>query len=139
MPAPVARLATSYADALPNWLRRLEAATARLEDIASSVVELPQAVPALQQSVVPPPSGASNLSTSAATSSATTPAAVRSPAPAPAPPPEPVPESIEEFDNFIEQSVQKYANISKGIGGLIAEQVWRGTSDLPPSTTRKYG
>lgn len=96
---------------------RLEAATSRLEDIAQSTFELPQAVPALQQttptagtpgSVLPPPAVALTAPTS-------TP-------PAPVAPPEPVPESIEEFDALISQSVEKWAKLSNAIGGLVAEQ-----------------
>jgi hypothetical protein len=97
-----------------NWLERLEAATARLEDIASSTVELPQSVPALKETLAIPQSEIS---------AAPTPAPVAPPPP----PPEPVPESIEEFDVFINSTVQKYATISKAIGGLLAEQVgWAG-------------
>jgi adenylyl cyclase-associated protein len=95
---------------------RLEAATSRLEDIAQSTFELPQAVPALQQTLPPAP-----------VSSAPTPAPPAPAPPAPAPPapvapPEPLPESIEEFDSFISQSVENWAKISNAIGGLVAEQ-----------------
>ncbi|KAK1755961.1 adenylyl cyclase-associated protein [Echria macrotheca] len=114
-------MATNNMHNFTTLIKRLEAATARLEDIASSVVELPQAVPALQQTAASAQS--ITPATSAATSAVPTPAAAPSPAPAaPAPPPEPVPESIEEFDNFIDQSVLKYAKLSSAIGGLIAEQ-----------------
>ncbi|KAH8894033.1 hypothetical protein GQ53DRAFT_744803 [Thozetella sp. PMI_491] len=107
-------MATNNMHNLTTLIKRLEAATARLEDIATSTVELPQAVPALQQTLASPHSGAS---------SASTPAAVPPPAPAaPKLPPEPLPESIEEFDAFIAGSVQKFAKISSAIGGLIAEQ-----------------
>ncbi|KAK0636881.1 adenylyl cyclase-associated protein [Bombardia bombarda] len=97
-----------------NLMRRLEAATLRLEDIATSTIELPQAVPALQQTLASPRSLASTLSTPA-------PASIGPPAPK-MPPQEPVPESIEEFDAFIEQTVVKYVKNSKAIGGPIAEQ-----------------
>ncbi|GKT50232.1 adenylyl cyclase-associated protein [Colletotrichum spaethianum] len=96
-----------------NLETRLEAATARLEDIATSTIELPQAVPSLNQSVPSPPT-ASNAS------------ALPPPPPqataAPQAPPEPVPESVEEFDQFIATSVDKYVTISKQLGGLIADQ-----------------
>ena len=113
------------ADTAADWIKRLEAATARLEDIASSTIELPQAVPALQETLASPQSGISAASTpAAAASSAQTPAPSPAPAPPapPAPPQEPVPESIEEFDAFINQSVRKYAKLSDDIGGVIAEQ-----------------
>lgn len=102
---------TSHAITKPR--SRLEAATSRLEDIASSTIELPQAVPTLQQTLATPKSG---------TPSAPTPAATPAPAAAPKMPAEPLPESVEEFDAFIETSVGKYAALSKKLGGLIAEQ-----------------
>ncbi|KAI6090186.1 adenylate cyclase associated N terminal-domain-containing protein [Hypoxylon rubiginosum] len=101
---------------LVTLIKRLEAATTRLEDIASSTIELPQAVPAL----------AATLATPSNHSSATSPTP-QHPAPtsAPAPkqaPQEPLPESVEEFDVFISQSVDKYVQASNKLGGLIAEQ-----------------
>ncbi|KAK3353476.1 adenylate cyclase associated N terminal-domain-containing protein [Lasiosphaeria hispida] len=109
-------MATNNMHNFTTLIKRLEAATARLEDIASSAIELPEAVPALKGAS--PQSALSGLSTPAAPS-ITTPA----PTPAPAPvPQEPVPESIEEFDAFINTSVQKWAKISSELGGLIAEQ-----------------
>lgn len=100
---------------LTDAVTRLEAATSRLEDIATSTIELPQAIPGLQQSVASP---------SASTPLTSTPAPTPAPAPpAPKPTPvEPLPESIEEFDAFINTSVGKFAKISKDLGGLIAEQ-----------------
>ncbi|KAI2613820.1 adenylate cyclase associated N terminal-domain-containing protein [Hypoxylon fragiforme] len=102
---------------LVTLIKRLEAATTRLEDIASSTIELPQAVPALTATVATPsdPSSSASLTPQHAGST---------PAP-PAPkhvPQEPLPESIEEFDVFINQSVDKYVKISNALGGLIAEQ-----------------
>ncbi|KAH9897219.1 adenylate cyclase associated N terminal-domain-containing protein [Xylariomycetidae sp. FL2044] len=103
---------------LVTLIKRLEAATTRLEDIASSTIELPQAVPALKQSTPTPPNNGS---------------AVQNPAPLPpvnsppvaAPkstPQEPLPESIEEFDAFINTTVDKYVKASNKLGGLISEQ-----------------
>jgi adenylyl cyclase-associated protein len=103
-------LPESCSDQVANWIKRLEAATARLEDIASSTVELPQGVPALKETLATPQSGIIATSTPA-------------PAAPPPPAPEPVPESIEEFDNFVNTTVQKYAKLSKSLGGLLAEQV----------------
>lgn len=98
---------------------RLEAATSRLEDIAQSAIELPQAVPALHQ-----PSSAAPESSASTAAPPPPPAAPAAPAAptATAPPPEPVPESIEEFDSLISQSVDKYAKLSDAIGGHVAEQ-----------------
>ncbi|KAI0117083.1 adenylate cyclase associated N terminal-domain-containing protein [Daldinia grandis] len=109
-------MAQNHIHNLVTLIKRLEAATTRLEDIASSTIELPQAVPALTATVATP--GPSN------TSSPTPRQAISAPAP-PAPvqvPQEPLPESIEEFDAFIDQSVDKYVKASNKLGGLIAEQ-----------------
>lgn len=105
-------------EGLLTIIHRLEAATARLEDIASSTVELPQAVPALTATAATPSSLTSPISHAAIP-----------PAPAPAhvikEVPEDLPESIEEFDNFISHSVEKYVAASNKLGGLIAEQASR--------------
>ncbi|KAK3318618.1 adenylate cyclase associated N terminal-domain-containing protein [Apodospora peruviana] len=103
---------------LTTLIKRLEAATSRLEDIASSTTELPQAIPALQQTLASPRSAASAASTPAPAAAPVAP----TPPPAPQTPLEPLPESVEEFDAFISQSVQKYVKNSKALGGLIAEQ-----------------
>ncbi|KAK0722140.1 putative adenylyl cyclase-associated protein [Lasiosphaeria miniovina] len=104
---------------LTTLIKRLEAATARLEDIASSTIELPQVVPALQQTLASPLSGASSVGSPAPTP---TPTLTPAPPPVPKAPEEPLPESIEEYDAFMSQSVEKYIKISKAIGGLVAEQ-----------------
>lgn len=57
--------------------------------------------------------------------SASTPALV-----APLPLPEELPASVEEFDEIISGEVAKYVKLSKGLGGLIEEQVCNGA--LPP-------
>lgn len=97
--------------------RRLEAATARLEDIASSTIELPQAVPSLTHTLASPTGDTPTP----------TPGAFPSPSPSPAPtvkaaPQEPLPESVEEFDSFIGTTVDRYVQASNKIGGLIADQ-----------------
>ncbi|OTB03718.1 hypothetical protein M426DRAFT_321425 [Hypoxylon sp. CI-4A] len=101
---------------LVTLIKRLEAATTRLEDIASSTIELPQAVPALTATVATP-SGPSSVASPAPQQ----PSAPAAPAPKQAPQ-EPLPESIEEFDVFINQSVDNYVKASNKLGGLIAEQ-----------------
>ncbi|CAJ2512344.1 Uu.00g053590.m01.CDS01 [Anthostomella pinea] len=101
-----------------DLLSRLEAATTRLEDIASSTIELPHAVPALAHTIPTP------LGQSGAASPAPLPP-VSSSTPSPAPkqtPQETLPESVEEFDAFISQSVDKYVKASNKLGGLVAEQ-----------------
>jgi adenylyl cyclase-associated protein len=99
---------------IADLLGRLEAATARLEDIASSTIELPQAVPALQQSLASPAPGPSQATTPVP-KQPINPLAIK-------PKEEPLPESIEEFDAFLKGPLEKYAELSKSIGGLVGDQ-----------------
>lgn len=87
-------------------IRRLEAATSRLEDMASAVVEAPKT------------NGALPAVTAAAPA-----AAVASHPAAPKKVAEPLPLIIEDFDVFIDTAVKKYVDLSKDIGGPVAEQV----------------
>lgn len=93
--------------------RRLEAATSRLEDIASST-EVSSDVAALED----PSSQPANVSTIASL-----PVAPSAPAPAPKPAADPLPETIEDFDSFLNTSVDKYVQASNELGGLVAQQV----------------
>lgn len=105
----------------PLLPHRLEAATSRLEDIAQSALELPQGVPGLHVATATP----TVASTPTAQAPPPAPAPPSAPAAAPTPPPpppEPLPEFVEEFDNFLSQSVDKWAKLSDAIGGLVAEQ-----------------
>lgn len=93
---------------LTTLIKRLEAATSRLEDMAASTIELPKingvaATPAPTGPLPPPP-------------------APRAPAQPPKPVVEALPESVEDFDTFITGPVKKYVNLSDEIGGPIAEQ-----------------
>ncbi|POR36627.1 Adenylyl cyclase-associated protein [Tolypocladium paradoxum] len=93
---------------LTTLIKRLEAATSRLEDIATST-ELPKGVPALSQSqpVTSPPDAS----------------AVSTPPSAPKhPPAEPLPESIDEFDLFLGSSLDRYGKLSSQLGGVVAQQ-----------------
>ncbi|KAK4126599.1 hypothetical protein N657DRAFT_643380 [Parathielavia appendiculata] len=114
-------MATNSMHNLTTLIKRLEAATSRLEDIAQSAFELPQAVPGLQHGPAAPAPPAPTLPASG-------PPAPASPAPPqtavgpPPPVPEPVPESIEEFDALINQSLNNWFKLSNAIGGLVAEQ-----------------
>ncbi|ELQ40478.1 adenylyl cyclase-associated protein [Pyricularia oryzae Y34] len=101
-------MATNNMHNLTTLIKRLEAATLRLEDIASSTIDLPQAVPSLS-TTQPTPSATPAPGASAPTS---TPPAAQ----------DPLPESIEDFDLFITESVNNYANLSGKIGGPVAEQ-----------------
>jgi adenylyl cyclase-associated protein len=90
---------------------RLEAATSRLEDIASSVGN----------------QDANTNGTLPAIASPTTLAiADKSPSREATPKqlPEPLPLAIEGFDALINGEVTAFVNLSEGLGGLIAEQVW---------------
>jgi len=90
-------------------LSRLEAATSRLEDMASSTVEAPtQKI----NGAAPPPT----------VPLPPAPVAVVAPAP-PKPLPEALPESVEDFDSFITGPLKKFVNLSDELGGLVAQQV----------------
>ncbi|RFU77015.1 adenylyl cyclase-associated [Trichoderma arundinaceum] len=90
---------------LTTLIKRLEAATSRLEDIASST-ELPKDVPGLAQPATP-------LSDTAV--APLPPTTLKEPQEAP-------PESIEDFDVFLNTSVDKYVKLSNQLGGVIAQQ-----------------
>lgn len=95
-----------------NLFLRLEAATSRLEDIASSTIEIPQSVPALQETLASPTASDAAPSAPEATI----------PPPAPVAAHEPLPDSIEDFDAFLKTSVANYSKLSAALGGPIAEQ-----------------
>ncbi|KAH6856463.1 adenylate cyclase associated N terminal-domain-containing protein [Chaetomium sp. MPI-CAGE-AT-0009] len=99
---------------LTTLIKRLEAATSRLEDMAQSSFEAPQGAPTVQQQGAAPTLSAPVLPGSPQTAIGPSP-------PAPTPP-EPVPEAIEEFDNLINQSLANWVKLSNDIGGLVAEQ-----------------
>ena len=95
--------------ALTELLDRLEAATSRLEDMASSTVDIPAIngaapTPAPTGPLPPPPAPRASVQT-------------------PKPVIEILPESVEEFYTFIATTVKKFVKLSEEIGGPIAEQV----------------
>ena len=97
---------------LTQLVRRLEAATSRLEDMATS---LDPSNPITPQAASPAPAAPS------------VPGAEQSKATPPPPPPpaaEPLPASIEDFDSLIKSDVQSFVDLSEKIGGPVAEQVW---------------
>lgn len=85
---------------------RLEAATSRLEDIATSI-DGP---------------GATTTNGLAGAALATPSASAATPEPA-APAPEPLPRSVEAFDKIIEEDVEAFVKAAEKVGGLVAEQV----------------
>ena len=94
-------------NSLTTLVHRLEAATSRLEDIASATVEpsnqngqAPSSTPA-----APPPPPLPTV---------TAPAKPKA---------EPLPESVEDFDTIINGSVKNFISISKEIGDPVAKQV----------------
>ncbi|KAJ5937960.1 hypothetical protein N7454_004302 [Penicillium verhagenii] len=88
-------------------IKRLEAATSRLEDMALSLDD-------------------PNDPKSTGTPTAATPAVPEPPKPAPPPPAAPVaaplPPQLQDFDTLIKGDVQKFVNLGEKIGGLVAEQ-----------------
>ena len=89
-------------------IRRLEAATSRLEDMASATVDPPQS-----NGPAPSPAPTGPLPATPAISTPPTPKVVQ----------EALPDSIEDFDKFITATVKKYVNLSDEIGGPVADQV----------------
>ena len=92
---------------LTSIISRLEAATSRLEDMASATVEIPRTNGAAPPPTVPLPPAPIAAAVAAL----------------PTPPPEVLPESVEEFDAFINGTLKKFVNLSDEIGGSVAEQV----------------
>lgn len=92
-------------------INRLEAATSRLEDMATSTIDPPRL-----NGAAPTPAPTGPLPAPPTTSQA--------------PPPQPpkvaqevLPESVEEFDALINGAVKKFVNLSDEVGGAIAAQV----------------
>lgn len=95
--APKSRLTVIY--------RRLEAATSRLEDMATSVDSShPSTVAAISSSAGAPQDSSTTGATGAAPSA------------------ELLPPSIEDFDKVIDQDVKAFVNASAKIGGLVEQQ-----------------
>ncbi|KKY21464.1 putative adenylyl cyclase-associated protein [Phaeomoniella chlamydospora] len=90
---------------LVTLIKRLEAATSRLEDMATSIDSShPATIDAINQAAATP-------SQTSLTS-----------APKPAPTPEPLPRSIEEFDRLIEEEVGSFVTAAEKIDPLLFEQ-----------------
>ncbi|KEZ46507.1 Adenylyl cyclase-associated protein [Scedosporium apiospermum] len=102
-------MATNGMHNLATLIKRLEAATARLEDIAESTQGLP-------------PASASSPSSSSAQAPVASISANAPAPPTPVVPAEPVPESVEEFDHFVKESVMKYVDIAKEMDSQVSEQ-----------------
>lgn len=98
---------------LTTLIKRLEAATSRLEDLATVAPPGSSA----SSAVIPVVAPSVPVAGSVPSMSASTPALV-----APLPPQEELPASVEEFDEIISGEVAKYVKLSKGLGSLIEEQ-----------------
>ena len=92
-------------------LRRLEAATSRLEDMVPTMSESSTStngLPALPEAGLSTSRGLDQPGGTAAS---------------PEPVFEPLPPTIDDFDALINGDVKTYVNMSEEIGGLVAEQV----------------
>ncbi|KAL3467588.1 adenylate cyclase associated N terminal-domain-containing protein [Aspergillus heterothallicus] len=97
--------ATSHMHNLTTLIKRLEAATSRLEDMAMGLDDhnaqkAPDSTAALQQEPSKQP----------------TPAAPAAPAP------DPLPSQIQDFDTLISKDVGSFVDLGRKIGGLVEEQ-----------------
>ena len=90
-------------------MKRLEAATSRLEDMATS-----GGVEGVQTNGTKAPASSAAIAAGSSAPKAAEP---------PKPPVEAVPEMIEDFDQFISKSVQNFVKHSNELGGPVAEQV----------------
>nr|KAK5444694.1 suppressor of rasval19 [Exophiala xenobiotica] len=96
--------AQSSMNNLTTLIKRLEAATSRLEDIATSV-----------DGSLPPTNGVPAAGAAGSTESVATPEAA-------APPPEPLPKFVEAFDQIIEEDIAAFVQAAEKIGGLVEQQ-----------------
>jgi adenylyl cyclase-associated protein len=108
------------ATSLTRLITRLEAATSRLEDIASSAASYEG--DAATNGAPPAPASSAKGVPSAAASVA---AAGASPTPKPVPAKVDLPPMIEEFDSTVLAELQKFEKLSNTptLGGLVGEQV----------------
>ncbi|KAJ5091578.1 hypothetical protein NUU61_006448 [Penicillium alfredii] len=88
-------------------IKRLEAATSRLEDMAMTLDE---------------PSSPKTAGAPASATPATPEPPKLAPPPPAAPAAAPIPPQIQDFDALIKGDVQNYVNLGEKIGGLVAEQ-----------------
>jgi adenylyl cyclase-associated protein len=101
---------------LTSLILRLEAATSRLEDIATSVDSThPETVAAIS-------TAQATIAENAAAAAAAIPVAA-------AAPPEPLPRSIEEFDKVINEDVKGFVSASEAVGGPVQQQVSESASN----------
>lgn len=104
---------------LTRAVRRLEAATSRLEDIAATTNGVE---PADKSASIARSTGGVTGPTTAASAIATPPAVGAAPAVKAVPAVE-KPRSIADFDLMLSDDLQPFVTLSNKIGGLVAEQV----------------
>jgi len=105
----MATTATTGMNNLTTLIKRLEAATSRLEDIAGSAQE------STTRGITP--------STTATSSNGdVTPSASQSRAPIPEPA-EDEPETVQAFDTMTNDDLKNFSDLSNKVGGLVAQQV----------------
>jgi len=95
---------------LTSIIHRLEAATSRLEDMATATVEPPRL-----NGAAPTPAPTGPLPAP--------PTISQTPPQPPKPVQDPIPEAVEEFDALLTGTIKKFVNLSDEVGGAIAEQV----------------
>jgi len=98
---------------LTNLIHRLEAATSRLEDIASSAHDGPQDARSAAPSIKAP-----SINGSAAPSAP--PAKIDIPEQTIE-----LPETVQAFDTMMNEDLKPFADLCETVGGLVAEQVGR--------------
>lgn len=114
----MAAMATTGMNNLTTLIKRLEAATSRLEDIAGSAQE------STSRSIAPAPAASSS-------NGDVTPSASQSRAPVPEPV-EDEPETVQAFDTMTSDDLKNFSDLSDKVGGLVAQQV--SLADIWPLT-----
>ena len=96
---------------LADWMRRLEAATSRLEDMVPNMSGPAASTNGVQSAQAQGMPTAEGMGQS------------RGNAPPPYRHTETLPPTIDDFDSTINDEVKTFVNMSEEIGGLVAEQV----------------
>ncbi|KAB8337242.1 hypothetical protein FH972_021544 [Carpinus fangiana] len=99
-------------------IKRLDAATSRLEDIATSITQSTPSTSVGSKAVEPSASAASHTIPITSPSGPSTPAAAPS---APGPVREDLPASVTEFDTIVKDDLDHFDKISQGLGGLALD------------------
>ena len=103
----------AHARQLTNLIHRLEAATSRLEDIASSAHDGPQDARSAAPSIKAP-------SVIGGAASSAPPAKIEIPEQTIE-----LPETVQAFDTMMNDDLKPFADLCEKVGGLVAEQVSR--------------